>query len=90
MPQATWQAGHLNLSTRYGPLDLLASVGRNLGFAELLPRSVEMDIGEGVRVRVLDLETIISVKESLASEKDLAALPILRQTLSESRKKADG
>jgi len=75
--------GHLNLLTRYGPLDLLATAGRNLGFAELLPHSIEMEIGEGVRVRVLDLQTIIAIKESLGSEKDLAVLPVLRQTLRE-------
>jgi predicted nucleotidyltransferase len=80
-------SGHLNLVTRYGPVDLLATIGRGLGFSDLLPRSTEMDIGEGMGVRVLDLETIIAVKEQLASEKDLAVLPILRRTLSEMRKK---
>ena len=34
-----------------------------------------MDIGEGIRVRVLNLETLISTKEQLASEKDVAVLP---------------
>ena len=46
-----------------------------------------MDIGDGIRVRVLNLETVIAIKEQLASEKDIAALPILRQTLREMRKK---
>ena len=54
-----------------------------LGYEQLLPRSTEMDIGEGIRIRVLNLETIISVKEQLASEKDLAVLPLLRRTLDE-------
>jgi hypothetical protein len=40
-----------------------------------------MDIGEGLRVRVLNLEKIIALKEELAGEKDLAVLPILRRTL---------
>ena len=79
-------SGHLNLLTRYGPVDLLATIGRGLDFSALLPRSTEMKIGEGIGVRVLDLETIIAVKEQLASEKDLAALPILRRTLSEMKK----
>jgi len=68
-------SGHLNLLTRYGPVDLLATIGQGLDFSALLPRSAEMKIGEGIGVRVLDLETIIAVKEQLASEKDLAALP---------------
>jgi hypothetical protein len=46
-----------------------------------------MDIGEEIRVRVLNLETLISIKEQLASEKDVAVLTILRQTLREMKKK---
>jgi predicted nucleotidyltransferase len=73
--------GHLNLLTRYGPVDLLGTIGNNLGYADLLTHCDEMDIGEGVRIQVLDLETIIAIKEQLGSEKDLAALPNLYQTL---------
>jgi predicted nucleotidyltransferase len=79
--------GHLNLLTRYGPVDLFATIGPNLGYSDLLPHSNEMDIGEGIRVLVLNLETLISIKEQLASEKDVAVLPILRQTLREMKKK---
>jgi len=78
--------GHLNLVTSYGPVDLLATVGANLSFSDLLPLSDKMDIGEGLRIQVLNLETVISIKEQLASDKDLAVLPILRQTLREMRK----
>jgi predicted nucleotidyltransferase len=78
--------GHLNLLTRYGPLDLLGAIGRNLGYEELLSHSREFEIGGGVRIRVLDLETLIEVKEQLGGEKDLAVLPVLRRTLSEIRK----
>jgi hypothetical protein len=45
-----------------------------------------MDIGEGMRVRVLDLATIVALKEELAGEKDLAVLPTLRRTLEEKRR----
>ena len=78
--------GHLNLLTRYGPVDLLGTIGNNLGYADLLPHSNEMDIGEGVHIQVLDLETIIAIKEQLGWEKDLAALPALSQTLRQSKK----
>ena len=77
---------HLNLLTRYGQVDLLGTIGQNLGFPDLLTHSNEMDIDEGMRVRVLNLETLISIKEQLASEKDIAVLPILRQTLRELKK----
>src|ERR1700691_4997163 len=48
--------GHLNLITRYGPVDLLGTIGRDLGYQDLIPHSVELDISEGLRIRVLDLE----------------------------------
>jgi predicted nucleotidyltransferase len=79
--------GHLNLLTTSGPLDLLGTIGRNLTYEDLLSRCLEMDIGEGVRVKVLNLETLISIKEQLGSDKDFAMLPILRQTLRELKKK---
>jgi len=68
-------------------LDLLGTIGRDLGYRELLPHSVDLDISEGLRIRVLDLETLIALKEELAGEKDRAALPILRRTLEEKRKR---
>lgn len=79
--------GHLNLLTRYGPIDLLAAVGQGLSFSDLLPHSTEMDVGDGIRIRVLDLETIIFLKEQLAGEKDVAVLPILRRTLGELKRR---
>jgi hypothetical protein len=78
--------GHLNLMTSLGHLDLLGTIGQGLSFSDLLPLSHEMTVGEGISIRVLNLETLISIKEQLASEKDLAALPILRQTLRELKK----
>lgn len=82
-------SGHLNLLTVNGPLDLLATAGRNLSYEDLITHSVEMDIGDGIRIRVLDLETLIALKQELAGEKDIAVLPILRQTLREIKKKRD-
>lgn len=78
--------GHLNLITRYGPLDILGAIGRDLGYPELLPHSAELEIGEGFKVRVLDLETLIRVKEQTSGDKDRAVLPILRRTLEEKQR----
>ena len=78
--------GHHNLITNCGPLDVLGTIGRGLGYEDLLPHTIEMDIGEGVRVRVLDLATIVALKEELAGEKDLAVLPILRRTLEQQQR----
>jgi predicted nucleotidyltransferase len=79
-------ARHLNLLTRYGPVHLLGTIGDNLGFEQLLPLSPEMEIFDGIRIPVLNLETIISIKEKLGFEKDLRALPTLRRTLEEQKR----
>jgi len=79
-------SGHLNLVTRHGPLDLLGTIGRDLGYRDLLAHSIELDVADGLRIRVLDLETLIAVKEELGGDKDRAVLPILRRTLEEKRK----
>jgi predicted nucleotidyltransferase len=80
-------AGHQNLITKYGPLDLLGTIGNDLGYEELVPRSTEILVAEGVRVRILNLEALIEVKEQLNGEKDRAMLPILRHALEENRRK---
>src|SRR5215472_16793994 len=58
-------SGHLNLITRLGPLDVLCTVGENLAYEDLLPRSHDVELAGGLRVRVLDLETLIAIKESV-------------------------
>ena len=78
--------GHLNLLTQSGPLDLLGTIGGNLSYQDLLSHSSEMDIGAGLRIKVLHLDTLIEIKEQLGGDKDIAVLPVLRQTLKEWRK----
>ena len=79
--------GHQLLMTRFGPLDVLGSIGKGRRFQDLLPHAAEMTIEGGIRIRVLNLETQIAVKEEIGQEKDLAALPLLRRALEESRRK---
>ena len=83
-------SGHLNLSTLHGPLDLLGTIGRGRGYEDLLPHTVEMDLGDEVRIQVLDLGTVIAIKEEVGGEKDLAALPILKRTLREQQDPGGG
>jgi hypothetical protein len=87
-PNATHLAspGHQLLMTRYGPVDVLGAIGKGRRYADLLPHSIEMEVGEGVRVQVLDLETLIATKEETGREKDLAGLPLLRSALAETRR----
>lgn len=83
-PDATHLAspGHQLLMTRFGPLDLLGTIGTNRDYADLLADTVEMQIG-AFRVHVLDLEALIEIKEELGHEKDKAVIPVLRRILDE-------
>jgi hypothetical protein len=79
--------GHQLRTTRFGPLDILGTIGRSRGYGDLLPHTHELEVGEGLRVRVLNLETLIAVREEVAGERDLAVLPIMRRTLEEKRRR---
>jgi len=79
--------GHNLLSTRWGPLDLLGTVGNARSYQDLAPHATQIDVADGLVVRVLDLETQIATKEEAGREKDRAMLPILRRTLEESRRR---
>ena len=76
--------GRQLLMTRLGPVDL-GTIGKGRSYRDLLPHAAETELGKGLRVRVLDLETLIAVKEEVGGEKDIATLPMLRRTLEESR-----
>ena len=78
--------GHHNLITNCGPLDVLGTIGRGLGYEDLLPHTIEIEIGGGARVHVLNLEMIVALKVELGGEKDRAALPILRRTLEQKQR----
>ena len=80
-------SGHQLLITRWGPLDILGSIGRSRSYHDLLPHASEVEVGHGLRVQVLNLETLIAVKEEVAGEKDLAVLPTMRRTLEEQRRR---
>ena len=76
-------SGHHLLMTEFGPLDLLGSTVGGAGYAELMEHTEPVDLGEGIRVLILDLATLIQMKETLGRERDRAMLPILRRTLEE-------
>ena len=78
--------GHQLLMTKAGPLDLPGVIGKSSGYNELLEHTIQMEVGSGLPVRLLDLETLIKVKEETARDRDKAVLPILRRTLEEKSK----
>ena len=77
-------AGHQLLMTNAGPLDVLGEIGSHRDYTMLAPRSRVVDVGRGLRVRVLDLDALIETKREAGRAKDLATLPVLERTLEES------
>jgi hypothetical protein len=75
--------GHKLLMTKFGVVDVLASLGE-LEYEHLLPDSPALAI-QDMQVRVLSLERLIDVKQKAGREKDLAVLPLLRATLARSQ-----
>jgi hypothetical protein len=75
----------LNLTTRFGDLDLSFEPSGTAGYESLASRAVRFDLGEGLAVSVAALEDVIRSKESANREKDRATLPTLRLLLEKTR-----
>jgi hypothetical protein len=74
--------GHHLFRTKFGPLDILGTIGAGHAYDELLASSHTLPVG-AFAVRILGLATLIRVKEETARDKDVAVLAILRRTLAE-------
>lgn len=72
--------GHLLLTTRIGPLDLLAVIEGGRSYEELLESTVQIDF-RGHRLRVLALKALIEFKQTSTDPKDKQRLPVLEETL---------
>ena len=88
----TWDVrtirGGLNftLTTKLGHVDFFAEVTGGETYSDLLPHSFEVE-AFGVRLRCLDLPTLIRIKEAVGRPKDREAIAELRVLLEESQKK---
>ena len=78
--------GHQLLMTRFGPLDLLGTIGTDRGYEDLVEHTTELSVS-GLQLRVLNLETLIQVKDEVGHEKDRVVVPILKRTLEEKSNK---
>jgi hypothetical protein len=70
---------------------VLVNLGEGFSYENLAQRTHAFELAE-LRVRAVDLPTLIELKELANRDKDRAVLPILRQTLelkSGERKSAD-
>jgi predicted nucleotidyltransferase len=75
-PEHFVKRGQLNLITRFGPLDVLCTLHDSRGYDELLAHSQLVEDGE-LRVRVIDLETLIEIKRSTGRDRDALVVPLL-------------
>jgi predicted nucleotidyltransferase len=73
--------------TRFGPLDILGTIGVGHSYEDLLADTVQLQVS-GLRLDILGLERLITVKEETGGDKDKATLPILRRTLEEKLKRS--
>jgi len=72
--------------TRHGNLDCMATPDGTTGYSDLIVRSSEVDLGEGLVVRVTSLEDLMRMKRAAARPKDLIELEVLA-ALAEERDK---
>jgi hypothetical protein len=71
----------LNLTTRFGDLDISFEPSGTGGYDDLRQRAVRSDLGKGLVVPLASLEDVIRSKEAANRDKDRAALPTLRLLL---------
>jgi hypothetical protein len=75
------------LATTHGDLDCLGTIDQERGYEDLLPLADEMTLAGGRTVRVLSLPALIEAKERAGRPKELAALPVLKATLDEKKRR---
>jgi hypothetical protein len=67
-PSHLASGGHQLLMTRFGPLDLLGTIGKGRDSDQLLNDTVDMQVGSGLIVRVTTLKYLIKSKEESGVE----------------------
>jgi hypothetical protein len=79
----------LNLTTSAGDLDLTFQPSGTHGYADLRRDAIEIEVADGVCIRVASLADIIRSKEAADREKDRLVLPRLRRLLDRIRARED-
>ncbi|MCX5902770.1 MAG: hypothetical protein NTV89_04700 [Proteobacteria bacterium] len=77
--------GHQLFLTRFGPLDILGTIGNRLSYSDLITGTVQLQLDD-LELRMLTLESLIDTKRAAGRDKDKAVLALLNQTLKEKRK----
>lgn len=63
--------------TTAGPLDVLGEPARGVGYSDLLPGAIAMDLDEGLHVLVCDIDDLIAMKRAAGRPKDLIEVEVL-------------
>ena len=74
--------GHKLLLTDAGPLDILGTIGEGEDYERLIAQTTLVPVW-GHKLRVLNLDALIRIKERLGRDKDRAVLAVLRRTQAE-------
>lgn len=77
----------VNLTTRFGNLDLSFEPSGTAGYEDLAQRAVVLRLRDGVSATIAALEDIIRSKEAANRDKDRLALPTLRLVLEQIRER---
>jgi hypothetical protein len=88
-PEHLDSPGHHLLMTRFGPLDLLGTIGAGRRYEEVLPATVEIEV-DRITFRILTLDKLIQIKKETLSEKDKIVISILERIRAEGMKKKNG
>ena len=72
--------GNVLLTTRIGPIDVLAAIEGGRSYQDLLAHTVDINF-RGHTLRVLELKTLIELKRTSKDPKDKQRLPVLEETL---------
>jgi hypothetical protein len=87
-PKFLMGRGHHLLLTTAGAMDVLGMVSGERDYEALLPHTEVMEAGDGIEVRVIELEMLITLKSEIMRDKDKMVLPLLMATLEERRRAA--
>lgn len=77
----------VNLTTRFGDIDLSFEPSGTQGYEDLSRRSVRIELQDGISTNIAALEDIIRSKEAANRDKDRLALPTLRLLLQKTRER---
>lgn len=79
-------SGHSLFATRFGPLDVLATIEEGKSYEDLVRHAVEIEF-RGHIIHVLDLAMLVELKKSSNDPRDNQRLPVLEETLRQLKQK---